>query len=74
MTRHILKIAAVQTSKGRLAEVTLINKYKALREIDGGQSCIAAAKKFGVAKNSFTPVKRIFEAVEGNNVSKRGNE
>ena len=54
MTRHILKLAAVQTSKGRLAAVILINKYKAFREIDGGQSCIAAAKKFGVAKNTVS--------------------
>ena len=29
MTRHILKIAAAQRSKRRLATVTLVNKYKA---------------------------------------------
>ena len=36
MTHPILKMAAVQTFKQRLATVTLVNKYKALKEIDGG--------------------------------------
>ena len=51
MTRHISKMAAVQISKRRLATVTLVNIYKALKEIDGGQSCskeIATVKKCGV--------------------------
>ena len=45
ITRHILKMAAVQASKRRLATVTLVDKYKALKEIDEGQSCVATAKK-----------------------------
>lgn len=32
MTRHTLKMAAVQTSNGKPATVTLVNKYKALDE------------------------------------------
>ena len=51
MTRYILKIAPVQTSKRSLATITLNNKYKALKEVNGGQSCMATAKKYGVAKN-----------------------
>ena len=69
-------MTAVQFSKRRLACLTILNKYKALKEIDAGQSCRAAtAKKYGVAKNTVSHwVKRkaeIFEAVEGNNASKK---
>ena len=52
MTHHILKMTAVQIFKLRFATVTLVNKYKVLKEIDGGQSCIATAKKYGVAKKT----------------------
>ena len=45
-------MAAVQTFKRRLAAVILVNKYKALKEIDEGQNCIATAKKYGVAKST----------------------
>ena len=66
-------MAAVQSSKRRLACLTIVNKYKALKEIDAGQSCIATAKKYGVAKNTVSHwVKEkaeIFEALEGNNSS-----
>ena len=55
MTHPNLKMAAVQTFKQRLAIVTLVNKYKALKEIDGGKSCIATAKKHGVTKNTVSP-------------------
>ena len=51
MTRHILKIAPVQTSKRSHATETVNNKYKAFKEVNGGQSCMATAKKYGVAKN-----------------------
>ena len=54
MTRHILKMAALQASKRRLAAVALVSKYKALKEIDEGQSCIATAKKYGVAKSTVS--------------------
>ena len=68
MTRHILKMAAVQTSKRRCTTVTLVNKYNALKEIDGGQSCIATSKKYGVAKDTVShwlkKKAEIFEAVE----------
>ena len=68
-------MVAVQSSKRRLASLTIVNKYKALREIDAGQSCIAIAKKYGVAKTTVSLwVKKkaeIFEAVEGNNASKK---
>ena len=56
MTRHILKMAAVQTPKQRLATVTLINKYKALKEIDGGYSY--SKKIWCGKKHSFTLVKK----------------
>jgi len=68
-------MAAVQSSKRKLACLTIVNKYKALKEIDAGQSCIATAKKYGVAKNTVSHwVKKkaeIFIAVEGNNASKK---
>ena len=65
----------MQTSKRRLATLTLVHKYKALKEIDGGQSCTATAKKYGVAKNTVSHLLKkkaeIFETVEGNKVSKK---
>ena len=68
-------MAAVQSSKQRLTCITLVNKYKALKEIDVGQTCISTAKKYGLAKNTVSHwVKKkneIFEAVEGNNASKK---
>ena len=71
-------MTAVKTSKRRLATVNPINKYKALEETDSGQSCIATAKKYGVAKNTVTywleKNAEIFEAVRANNVSKRRKE
>ena len=47
-------MAAVQASKRKLATATLVDKYKALKEINRGQSCAAAAKKYGVAKNTVS--------------------
>ena len=68
-------MTAVQASKRRLATVTLVNKYKALKEIDGGQNCVATAKKYGVAKcivlHWLKKKTEIFQAVERNNVSKK---
>ena len=68
-------MAAVQAPKRRLATVTLVDKYKALKEIDGGQSCVATAKKHGVAKNKVShwlkKKTETFEAVEISNVSKK---
>ena len=55
MTRHILKMAVVQTSKRRLGKLTLVKRYEALKEIDGGQSCsIYTAKRYSVAKTTFS--------------------
>ena len=53
MTRHILKMAVVQIFKRSLATITFVNKYNALKKNDGGQSCIATVKKYGVAKTQF---------------------
>ena len=53
MNCHILKVAAMQKPRRRLATVILVNKYKVLKEIDGGQSCIVTVKKYGVAKTWF---------------------
>ena len=36
-------MAAVQSSKRRLARLIIVNIYKALKEIDAGQRCIATA-------------------------------
>ena len=55
MARHILKMAVVQTSKRRLGTITLVKRYEALKEIDGGQSCsIYTAKRYSVAKTTFS--------------------
>ena len=55
--------------------VTLVNKYKAFKQIDGGQSCIATTKKYGVAKNTILHwLKKkpgTLEGVEGKNVLKK---
>ena len=68
-------MAAVQSSKRRLTCLTLVNKYNALKEIDAGQSCIATAKKYGVAKNTVShwlkKKAEIFEIVERKNASKK---
>ena len=68
-------MAVIQASKRRLATVTLVDKYKALKEIDGRHSCIATAKKYVVAKYTFLHLLKkkteIFEAVERSNVSKK---
>ena len=65
----------MQISKRRLITVTPVHKYKTLKEIDGGQSCIATVKKYGVAKNTVShwllKKAEIFEAVGANNVSKK---
>ena len=47
-------MAAVQSLKRRLACLAIVNKYKALKEIDAGQSCIASATKHGVGKNTVS--------------------
>ena len=60
----------MQASKRRLATVTLVDKYKALKEITEGQSCIATAKKYTVS-HWLKKKTEIFEAVERNNVSKK---
>ena len=55
-------MATVQSLKRRLACVTIVNKYQALKDKDAGQSCIAIAKKYGVAKNTVSHwVKKIAE-------------
>ena len=67
MARHILKMEVVQTLRRMLATITLVNKYKIFKEIDGGQSCIATAKKYDMAKNTVShwlkKIAEIFKAV-----------
>ena len=57
------------------ARVTLVNKHKASKEFSGCHSCIATAKKYGVAKNTISnwlkKKAEIFETVEEKNVSKK---
>ena len=68
-------MASVRSLKRRLSSASLIDKYKALKEIEEGQSCIATSRKYGVAKNTIShwikQKQKIFEAVEENNVSKK---
>ena len=68
-------MASVRSLKRRLSSTSLIDKYKALKEIEEGQSCIATSRKYGVAKNTIShwikQKQKIFEAVEENNVSKK---
>ena len=70
-------MASVQSLKRRLSSTSLIDKYKALKEIKEGQSCIATSRKYGVAKNMIShwtkQKQKIFEAVKENNVSKKGS-
>ena len=68
-------MASVRSLKRRLSSTSLIDKYKALKEIGGGQSCIATSRKYGVVKNTIShwikQKQKIFEVVEENNVSKK---
>ena len=68
-------MASERSLKRRLSSTSLIDKYKALKEIEEGQSCIATSIKYGVAKNTIShwikQKQKIFEAVEENNVSKK---
>ena len=68
-------MASVRSVKRRLSSSSLNDKYKALKEIVEGQSCIATSRKYGVAKNMIShwikQKQKIFEAVEENNISKK---
>ena len=68
-------MASVRSLKRRLSSTSLIDKYKALKEIEEGQSCIATSRKYGVAKNTIShwikQKQKVFKAVEENNVSKK---
>ena len=68
-------MASVRSLKRGLSSTSLIDKYKALKEIEEGQSCIATSRKYGVAKNTIShrirQKQKIFEAAEENNVSKK---
>lgn len=46
-------MASVRGCKGRLHTTNLVNKCKALKEIQGSQSCIANSRKFGIVKNTI---------------------
>ena len=67
-------MAAVQSSKQRLVCSALVNKDKALKEIDAGHICTAAAKRYGVPKSTILlcleKKVEIVEAVEGMCASK----
>ena len=47
-------MASVRSLKRRLSSTSLIDKYKALKEIEEGQSCIATSRKYGVAENTIS--------------------
>ena len=68
-------MASVRSLKRRLSSTSLIDKYKALKEIEEGQSCIPASRKYGVTKNTIShwikQKQKIFEAVEENDASKK---
>ena len=78
MKKNISAVTFKKSSKQRLACFIIVNKYKALKEIDAGQNCLTTAKKYVVAKNTVLHwVKKkaeIFEAVEGNNAFKKRKE
>ena len=63
-------MASVRSLKRRLSSTSLIDKYKALEEIEEGQSCIATSRKYGVPENTIShwikQKQKIFEAVEEN--------
>ena len=67
----IKSVSAVTFKKRQLC----ILRNEGLKEIDAGRSCLATAKKYGVAKNLVSHLVKkkaeIFEAVEGNNASKK---
>ena len=71
-------MASVGAYKRRLSTTSLVDKYKALKEIEGGQSCISTSRKYGVAKNTVShwikQKQQIFKAVEENNASKKGKQ
>ena len=68
-------MASTRSLKRRLSSTSLIDKCKALKEIEEDQSSIATSKKYGVAKNTIShwtkQKQKIFEAVAENNVSKK---
>ena len=47
-------MASVRSLIRRLSSTSLIDKYKALKEIEEGQSCIATSRKHGVAENTIS--------------------
>ena len=47
-------MASERSLKRRLSSKSLIDKYKALKEIEEGQSYIATSIKYGVAKNTIS--------------------
>ena len=75
ISSYILKKCSCAVFELKACLLTIVNKYKALKEIDAGQICIATAKKYGVAKNTVSHCEKkradLFEAVEGNNASKK---
>ena len=48
------EMAPMRGYKRRLSNASLVNKYNALREVEAGQSCIAALRKDSVFKNTVS--------------------
>ena len=49
---------------------SLVNKYKALKEIEGGQRCILTSRDYGVAKNTMFPWNNDIKVRCGGNTDK----
>ena len=68
-------MVVLQSSVRRFACLTLLNKYRPLKENDTDQSCITTAKIFDFAKStvshSLKKKAEIIEAVEGKHASKK---
>lgn len=68
-------MASVQAAKRKLNTKSVLEKYNALKEIEGGKSAISVAKKYGVAKNTVSHwIKNkaeIFKAVDENQLGKK---
>ena len=65
-------MAGLQSSKRKLACLTLVNEYYTFKIIDVGQSSIGVAKKYGVARMNILHWLNIFVKVEGKLPPKRG--
>ena len=63
-------MASVQAAKIKLNTKSVLEKYNALKEIEGGKSAISVAKKYGVAKNTVSTWNPFFRSLEAPRNSK----